>query len=449
MSLSFVRLSVLSLSTILFCCLLPSVHAPAQGLRAAVVKTDITPENSQWLVGYGPRKSTGIHDRIYHRVLVLDDGSTTFCLISSDICLVSPAEYDRVAARVQQELGIEPQNLWWTVTHTHSAPEVGPPGLPEVFMSERYEHEWDREYTGLVEDRLVSSIETALASLVPARLGIGWGHSNANINRRAIGPDGRASLGLNPDGPVDRRIGLIRVDHRDSDQPLALVANYAIHGTVLGQPHTEISGDAPGIVSAYVEEQIGAPMLFVNGAAGNIAPIYSTYPNPRAGHLSQFQVLLGDKILEAYGKILSTSSDISLSSGGLTVLTPRKEGLGWPEDLHAYASLDPEGNPLIRLPIRFLRIGGQLAIWNAPLELFCEISNEIRDKSPFDYTYYFGYANGWLGYLPTAAAYAEGGYETDVVSAFTPRAGEDLIQAVLSYLHGPMRAARIHSAENP
>src|SRR6185503_2550219 len=116
--------------------------------------------------------------------------------------------------------------------------------------------------------------------------------------------DGKASLGLNPDGAVDRRIGLLRIDKEDGS-PLALIANYAIHGTVLGPSNLEISGDAPGIVSEYVEQKIGAPVLFINGAAGNMAPIYSVYPNPESGHLSQFKVLLGDKILEAYKKISS------------------------------------------------------------------------------------------------------------------------------------------------
>ena len=61
-----------------------------------------------------------------------------------------------------------------------------------------------------------------------------------------------------------RRIGVLRIDHADG-RPLALVANYAIHGTVLGQANLQISGDAPGVVSNYVEGKTGALPLFVNG----------------------------------------------------------------------------------------------------------------------------------------------------------------------------------------
>jgi hypothetical protein len=267
---------------------------------------------------------------------------------------------------------------------------------------------------------------------------MGWGFSNANINRRAVDVDGKASLGLNPDGPVDRRIGLLRIDKMDG-KPLALIANYPIHGTVLGDKFLQVSGDAPGVVSEYVEGKIGAPVLFINGAAGNLAPIYSVYPTPAAGHLNQFRVLLGDKILEANKKITSTMDTVKLFAGELTVETPRKPGLGWSADMSRYTNTTKDGINMVRLPIRFLKLSDDVAIWSAPIELFCEISNEVRDRSPFPYTFYFGYTNGWFGYLPNAAAWQYGGYEVETVSPFTTAAEKDVTESVVGYLQGEMR----------
>lgn len=406
--------------------------------RAAVVKKNISPSSPKQLLGYGARLSTGIHDSIYHRIIVLDDGSTQFFLISTEVCLMSPSEYDHVAGILQKKLGIQPVNFWWSVTHTHSAPEVGVPGLAEAFMGDRYKHPVDTAYTDFIEKSLIEGIQEARQKLEPARLGVGWGYSQANINRRAIDVDGRASLGLNPDGPVDRRIGLLRLEKADRS-PLALIVNYPIHGTVLGQENVEISGDVTGMVANYVEHQTGVPVLFINGAAGNLAPIYSVYPNARAGHLSQFRVLLGDKILEANNKLAVTSDSIKLFTGALTVEGPRKAQLGWPAYLDAYSHSGQNGNNTVKLPIRFLRINEEVAIWSAPLELFCEISNEIRDRSPFPYTFYYGYTNGWLGYLPTENEWKHGGYEVEVVSPFTPSMGKILTESVLGYLHGEMR----------
>lgn len=405
--------------------------------KASVVKIDITPTDPQNLLGYGPRSSTGTNDPIFHKIILLDDGRTQFVLISSDICLMSPVEYDEIAARIQKAYGIDPVNIWWSVTHTHSAPEVGTPGMYAVYLADRLV-ELPPAYTELFEQKLIDGVGEARKKLVPARLGVGWGFSQANINRRALDVNGKASLGLNPDGPTDRRIGLIRIDQEDG-KPLALIANYAIHGTVLGPQNTLISGDAPGIVAEYVEEKIGAPVLFINGAAGNLAPIYSVYPTPSAGHLGQFRVLLGDKIVEANKKIQSTTEDITLATGAITVETPRKPALGWPKDLQKYNRTTKEGVSYVRMPVRFLKINNDIGIWSAPIELFCEVSNEVRDRSPFEYTFYYGYTNGWLGYLPTKEEWPYGGYEVERVSPFTEEAAADLTESVVGYFEGKVK----------
>ncbi len=405
--------------------------------RASIVKVNITPDTPQRLRGYGERISIGVHDSIYHRIVALDDGNKQFFLVSTDAASLSPGQYDNVAEILKQQFGIDQVHFWWSLTHTHSAPEISEPGLIRMFMPERFKMNLDTNYCALVEKRLIEGIKAAREKLSPARLGVGWGFSQANINRRAIDVDGKASLGMNPDGPVDRRIGLLKIDRQDGT-PMVCIANYPLHGTVLGKENLEISGDAPGIISDYFEKEIGVPLLFINGAAGNLAPIYSTKPNPRAGHLNQFRVLLGDKIIDAYEKISDTTDEVSLDLGSVVVETPLKFGLDWPSHLNHYTHINNTGLRFVRLPIRFLKINEDIAVWSAPVELFCEISNEIRDRSPFTYTFYFGYTNGSFGYLVTENAYKHKGYEPGV-SPFTPQAQGDLTQAVISYLQGKLK----------
>ncbi len=415
--------------------------------RASVVKVDITPDSPKMLLGYGARQSTGIRDHIYHRIIAMDDGVTQFFIVSSDFCVISPSEYDHVASLLQRELGIDPLNFWWSLTHTHSAPEVGVPGLPEVFMGDRYKHEVDTAYESLVARSLVNGIVEARRKLAPARLGVGWGFSMANMNRRALDENGKASLGLNPDLPVDRRIGLIRLDKEDG-RPLALIANYAMHGTVFGPANTKISADAQGVVSEYVEQKTGVPMLYINGAAGNIAPIYSVVQqvySTKDNELDQFKVLLGNEILEANKKLITTTDSVRLFTGSLIIETPRRSNLGWPSDLNKYKRTTKSGTNMVRLPVRFLKINDDVAIWSLPVEMFCEISNEIRDRSPFHYTFYYGYTNGWLGYLPTEKAFQHGGYEVEVVSPYTPSVERDVKESVLGYLQGEMRSVRTYN----
>lgn len=411
--------------------------SPQPGLRAAVVKIDVTPDTPKMLLGYAARQSTGVLDRIHHRILVLDDGQARFFLVASEFCVMSPSLYDKVADRLTRDHGIPRENFWWALTHTHSAPEVGPAGLPAVFMAERYQHKPDAEYTAFVEDSLVSGIEEAMGKLQPVQLGVGWGHSQANINRRARNVAGQTKLGMNPDGPVDRRIGVLQFTRLDGT-PLALVANYPIHGTVLGAQNLQISGDAPGVVSNYVERKTGAVMLFINGAAGNLAPIYSVQPDAKTGHLDEFELLLGERILDAARAPAWRPDQVALKIGSGTIETARRHGLGWSEDLAAYARTNADGTGTVRIPVRFLRINREVAIWGAPLELFCEISNEVRERSPFPYTFFFGYLNGWLGYLPTEQEFKFGGYEPKT-SPFTPAVEREFREGVLGYLHGELR----------
>src|SRR5204863_925357 len=152
--------------------------------------------------------------------------------------------------------------------------------------------------------------------------------------------------------------------------------------------------------------------------------------DPEAGHLSQFRVLLGDRILEANKKILSTSDSVKLFTGSLIVESPRKTNLSWPSYLEKY-STTKNGINMVKVPVRFLKINDDVAIWSAPLELFCEISNEVRDQSPFPFTFYYGYTNGWLGYLASENQWKYGGYEIDIspYTSATPRILSDAVSA--------------------
>lgn len=405
--------------------------ANRSGFRAAVVKVDITPATPQRLHGYGERVSTGVHDPLYHRIAVLDDGSSQFVLVSSDVCILSTVQYDRVSELLDRRYGINPLTFWWSATHTHSAPETSEQEIALLFLPERFKMPLDTAYVSMFEQKLVEGIVEARRMLAPARLGAGWGSSRANINRRAV-LDGQAYLGMNPDGAVDSRIGVLRIDKQDGT-PLVCIANYPIHGTVLGGESLLVSGDVQGTTAEYFEQTTGIPLLFINGAQGNLAPIYSGYPGDPTQGLGFFKSILGDKIIDAYRQTVATADRVKLCPGSIVVETPRRPGLEWPSGLGKYTRTNSEGVNLVRLPIRFLKINEDIMIWSSPAELFCEISNGIRDRSPFPYTFYYGLTNGTFAYVPTEAEWELKGYETDV-SLFTPSAEKDLTEAVVKYL---------------
>jgi neutral ceramidase len=411
--------------------------------RAACVKVDITPDTPQWLMGYAPRQSTGVHDRIYHRIAAMDDGTTTFYLVSTDIGIVPLAFYHDFCEKLERQTQIRPENLWWSATHTHSAPYLGPQDVVKLFtgaLGDRFSIKDDTAYWASVVDKLIGGIKEARSRLEPARLGIASGTANANVNRRERRADGQIVLGENPDGPVDRQLGLLRLERHDGTL-IGLIANYTVHGTTYGEGNTLVSGDVPGFASQYVERSTGVPVLFVNGASGNAAPLHSVGANTEDPRLKEFDTLLGERILAANAAIKDTTADVKLGVGKTVVKTPRKTGLGWPEAIANYASTSADGTPQVRVPVYSLTINSNTVIWAAPLELFSEISMGIRKTSPFANTFYFGLTNGSLLYLPTKAAFAEGGYEPSV-SPFTDGAEADFTSAVISHLQQRKEAVK-------
>jgi hypothetical protein len=67
---------------------------------------------------------------------------------------------------------------------------------------------------------------------------------------------------------------------------------------------------------------------------------------------------------------------------------------------------------VMRREVQVFRIG-DLALVAHAAETFTEIGQAIKQGSPAPHTLFAGYSTGCVGYLPTAEAHAEGGYEVE------------------------------------
>ncbi|MCP5110163.1 MAG: hypothetical protein GY953_04945, partial [bacterium] len=84
--------------------------------------------------------------------------------------------------------------------------------------------------------------------------------------------EGVVRLGANPLGPIDEEVGVLRLDGQDG-KPLAVMVNYACHGTSLGGRNGQICGEWMGHMMAKVEKLLpGVQTIFLQGAAGDINP---------------------------------------------------------------------------------------------------------------------------------------------------------------------------------
>jgi hypothetical protein len=94
-----------------------------------------------------------------------------------------------------------------------------------------------------------------------------------------------------------------------------------------------------------------------------------------------------------------------------------------------------DGRGEVEVELQGISIGGA-ALVGAPTEVFSEIGAEIARRSPFPWTGVSGYTNGSTGYLPTAAAHDEGGYEVEMASPYARDAGTAFAAAAGDLLIG-------------
>ncbi len=76
---------------------------------------------------------------------------------------------------------------------------------------------------------------------------------------------------------------------------------------------------------------------------------------------------------------------------------------------------------------------GNIALVGIPGELFVELGLALKANPHFAQTFVAGYCNDLIGYIPTRAAYAEGGYEVDTARIAAGR-GETIVDTALSAL---------------
>ena len=105
----------------------PAVESKATLLVGAAAAT-INPEDGVFLAGYEQgRASTGVHDGLYAKAVVFDDGKTAVALVVLDaVSLQYPTvqHIREAASKTVQGLDLPPERIIVQATHTHCAPDT-------------------------------------------------------------------------------------------------------------------------------------------------------------------------------------------------------------------------------------------------------------------------------------------------------------------------------------
>ena len=239
----------------------------------------------------------------------------------------------------------------------------------------------------------------------------------ANINRRAKDVDGRVSIGLNPEGPVDRRFNLIRLTARTA--LIALVANYAMHGTVMNGQNLRVSGDGPGTCRGVPGRASSArPSCTSTARPATSPPSIRSIRAPARTPVASSGCCWGIAFCPPHSRRLGPGTATS-RSGTARRWSRRRESRARlaPEPRGVRAAKTPDGRSC------GCRSGSSASTTRdmvGPVEMFCEIAMDVREQSPFASTDVLRVHERLVRISATAKGFEEGGYETAHLTVHAP-----------------------------
>lgn len=365
-------------------------------LRATVARVDVSPPDGTRAAGH-IRDTKGFRDRLHAVVLLLDDGRTKAAIVTHDLVHSSLPIVEGFRAAVTDAAGISRDHVMVAASHNHSGPSWE--DLPD----------WNRR---VVKD-VAAAVAEAVKDLRPVSIGYGEDQIDFGINRRKT-IEGRNVVRLNPEGPNDKRVKVLRFDDGRSLDPVAVLMHAVCHPCVhtwgdrwsapYPNGYPKLSADFPGEARAFVERVYGGRTraLFLQGCAGDIRP-----------NLPGFPYRCGDE------------ADIRWCGRGLGCAVVRASDKSViREELAKRPTIYPircvsrvvevpaiKGGPPVRCELQALKVGPFLFLTlpgEPMVEFGFRLEKGIADRA---IPIVVGYANGSIGYICTDQAHKEGGYE--------------------------------------
>jgi neutral ceramidase len=404
-------------------------------LRAGWSSTDITPPVGVDLCGFGNRAgpSEAVHDSLQAKAICAADGERSVALITADLIGLDAGTVAEIRRELAGRLGPGAPEVMIACSHTHSGPST--PCLP--FLGEP-----DPAYMTDLKQRLVSIAAEAWEGMTDAAVGVGQRNVAVGINRRERASDDRIVLGRNESGTTAPYVDVVQLQAADGTGCAVLFA-HAAHPVTLGGDNLMISADWPGYAQRFAEEAIGGNCvaLFGQGCSGNInseprgtfdiaeqqgRTLAAAVADAADGmDLSSEVTVAGRSVIlqlplepppsAEEARLILQQAQEALESGketdGYGMRRTRQGLVAWAERLLELAEAGAD-KLTQAFEVQALRIG-DVAIVGLPGEVFVEYQLRIEECSPFAHTLVLAYTNGNIGYVPTADAFPQGGYEVD------------------------------------
>ena len=253
------------------------VNTPQTRCLAGVARADITPPIGIYHRMWGAAS----HDRAeaVHRPLLATamylaprlaksspNDSEPLIVIALDHCILDGAELMAMREAVRDATGVPVSDIHIALSHTHGS------GLLSRSRSQLPGGELIGPYLDKLRHDMARLSLAAQQATEPATIVYGHGRCSLAAHRDFFDSQrGHYVCGFNPEGPADDTLLVGRIT-ADSGRVLGVIVNYACHPTTLAWDNRAISPDWIGAMRETVEQQAGAPCLFLQGASGDLGP---------------------------------------------------------------------------------------------------------------------------------------------------------------------------------
>ena len=367
--------------------------------------------DATWIAGFHNRRpANGIHDSLWARTVVFDDGTSRIALVSLDAIGFFHDQVIEVRNKIPENLGIDYCMI--AATHVHEAPD-----LMGIWGESPLKNGVNEKYLEMVINQTVKSVEKAVSKLEPVTLHFSKNDSDA------------LHLVTDTRKPVVHDPGMYIIEAKNlAGNTMGVLVSWANHPETLWSQNLFITSDFPHYFRKEIEKQTGGTCVYFNGAIGGLI---TTHPNLPVEHPATGKSIKEASFekAEAQGLQLATiavksmnNSEINISSGKIqlsakTFTVPFKNTLF---RLGAVAGVLDRGMTgwwKVRTEMAAFSIG-PASFLTIPGEIYPEIVNggiespagqdfntdaievpPLRSEMPGKFKFVIGMANDELGYI--------------------------------------------------
>jgi hypothetical protein len=224
-----------------------------------------------WIAGFGhSRAANGIHDDLWARTMVIDDGKTRLAIVVLDAIGFMSDEIIDIRKRIPSDAGVTYTII--TSTHTHEGPD-----LLGLWGKNYFRSGINKDYMEFVKNQSAKSVAEAVRNMKPARL---------EISEDLTGAIPLVKDTRKPE-VFDSGLRFIKAVNSKTGETLGSLLSWADHGETLWSNNLLISSDFPHYFREYVEKGvyrgdtlvrpgIGGVAVYINGAIGGLM---TTHPS--------------------------------------------------------------------------------------------------------------------------------------------------------------------------